>query len=155
MVLQIGLQDLCVVNLGVIQHQMDGLGRKGGATGVQESLKRLGRGLVGFGDHNLTRRGRDGAKERGTGVLAGRQDVFLLPLKIPGGTDCLIIPDMGLVLKDYDVVVGGVFFNAASSFRNAVCRAGSALANTYVGRVQLNPCRCNQRRRPPRDIVIA
>ena len=144
-----------MMNLGVIQHQMDGLVRKGGAKGFQESLKRLGRGLVGFGDNNLTRRGRDGAKERCAGVLAGRQDVLWLPLKIPGGTDRLIITDMGLVLKDYDVVVGGVFFNAASSVRNSVCRAGSALASTYVGRVQLNPCRCNQRRRPPRDIVIS
>ena len=43
------------------------------------------------------------------------QDLFLVSLKIPGGTDGLIITDMSLILKDYDLVVRGVFFNVAIS----------------------------------------
>ena len=43
------------------------------------------------------------------------QDLFLMSLEIPRGTDGLIIADMSLILKDYDLVVRGVFFNMASS----------------------------------------
>ena len=86
--------------------------------------------MVRFGDDNLARRGRDGAKQRRARMFPRCQNMFLLPLEIPCGADGLIIADMSLVLKDYDLMVGDVFFNVASSSRNAACRAGSALART-------------------------
>ena len=51
-----------MIDRGIIQHQVNGLVGKGGPQGVQKSLKCLGGGMVRFGDNNLARRGRHGAK---------------------------------------------------------------------------------------------
>ncbi len=65
--------------------------------------------MVRLADDNLARRGRDGTKQRRARRFPRGQDLSLLALEIPGGVDGLIIADMSLVLKDYDLIVGDLF----------------------------------------------
>lgn len=59
---QVGLQDLRMMDFGIVQNQVNGLLGKGGPQGLQKGLECLGGGMVGLGNHDLARRGRDGPK---------------------------------------------------------------------------------------------
>ena len=100
MIRQVQLQDLRMMDFSIVQNHMHRFTRKRLADRVEECHEGRRRRLFRLRYQNITRRGCDGAKEGGRGMMTRGRHRFLLTAEEPGGTNRRVRPDMGCVFED-------------------------------------------------------
>ncbi len=100
MISQVRLQRFRMRDFRIVQKHMHHFTGKRLAERVEECRDSLRHRLFRLRYHHLTRRGRDGTKERGRRMMARSGHLFLLTAQEPGGAHRLIRPAIGLVFED-------------------------------------------------------